>query len=228
MSEIIVTLGSVSFRDFEVPEEIIFGGGQMLAVHQMIGGGRVIDALGSEDGEISFSGTFSGPDAARRAQALDVARSLGASLLLAWNGFSYTVMIGEFVAAYTKPWWIPFSIRLVVVADLVVAVADAAVQAGLDLVSAQEFSAEAGIVLPADSIQNSVSLSEVQSSAVNAVTGSGQNLMIAAGTLNAAADVPAGVSAVANLAVSTRILANAAGVQAFIGRAVANLGAAAA
>jgi hypothetical protein len=64
MSNIILTLGGVPFQDFEVPEQIRFGGSQRLAVHELIGGGRVVDALGDDAGEISFSGIFSSSDAA--------------------------------------------------------------------------------------------------------------------------------------------------------------------
>jgi hypothetical protein len=60
MSNIILTLGGVPFQDFEVPEQIRFGGAQRLAVHELIGGGRVVDAPGDDAGEISFSGIFSG------------------------------------------------------------------------------------------------------------------------------------------------------------------------
>lgn len=223
MSEIIVTLGGVAFRDFEVPEEIIFGGGQMLAVHQMIGGGRIVDALGSADGEIRFSGTFSGPEAAQRARALDVARSLGATLPLAWNGFFYTVVIGEFIAAYTKPWWIPFSVRLVVVADLVIAVADSVAQVALDLVSAQGFAAQAGLSLAGISTTSAAGFSNAQFSAGNLVASAGQSFSAAAAKLNGAMDAPTGIAGVAGLAGTAGILANAAGAQAYLGRAAANL-----
>ena len=52
MSSVGLTLGGIEFRDFEVPEQIVFGGGQTFAIHQIIGGSRVVDALGAADGEI--------------------------------------------------------------------------------------------------------------------------------------------------------------------------------
>ena len=48
------SLGSVSFRSFEVPATINVGGAQRLAVHRLLGGIRVIDALGRDDSDISF------------------------------------------------------------------------------------------------------------------------------------------------------------------------------
>ena len=80
MSKIVLTLGGVPFEDMEVPEKISFGGKQRVAVQNLIGGGRVVVALGLDDGEISFTGIFSGADAVARAQELDAARALGAQL----------------------------------------------------------------------------------------------------------------------------------------------------
>ena len=49
---IALTLGGVVFADFEIPDSINFGGEQVLSVHQLPGGTRVIDALGPSDAEI--------------------------------------------------------------------------------------------------------------------------------------------------------------------------------
>lgn len=58
MSDIVLVLGPIAFADFEIPERIRFGGNQRLAVHQLPGGRRVVDALGRDDGEICWSGVF--------------------------------------------------------------------------------------------------------------------------------------------------------------------------
>ena len=50
-----VTIGSITLRDFEVPSIVRFGGMQRLVEHRLGGGGRVIDALGSDDDDISFA-----------------------------------------------------------------------------------------------------------------------------------------------------------------------------
>src|ERR1700759_4325505 len=93
-------LGSVTFQDFELPPRIVFGGAQRLAIHRLPGGARVIDAMGRDDGEISWSGAFSGADAADRARQLDLVRAQGAVLPLAWDAFAYLVVIARFAADY--------------------------------------------------------------------------------------------------------------------------------
>ena len=72
MSDIALLLGPVAFQDFELPANIGFGGEQRLAVHCLPGGARVIDVLGRDDAEITFSGIFSGSDATLRARTLAV------------------------------------------------------------------------------------------------------------------------------------------------------------
>ena len=123
MSNLVVSLGGVPFQDFEVPERITFGGAQRLAVQQLISGGRVLNALGSDDGEIVFCGIFSGNDASARAQALGAMMAEGDAEPLIWGDFFYNVVVAEFLADYTKPWWIPFYLRCVVANDLLAAAA---------------------------------------------------------------------------------------------------------
>ena len=55
-----VTLGGFAFQDFEVPERIPAGGEQMLAIHKLVGGRRVIDAMGRDDAALEWSGYFLG------------------------------------------------------------------------------------------------------------------------------------------------------------------------
>jgi hypothetical protein len=117
MSNIYMTLGDVTLRDFEVPEKIAFGGRQRVAVHELIGGGRVIDTLGGQPSEIVFSGIASGADASARVQALDTACDAGSVLPLGWDGFFYHVVIAAFDADYTKSFWIPFEICCLIVTD---------------------------------------------------------------------------------------------------------------
>lgn len=110
-------LGPVRFAAFEVPEWVRFGGRQRLAVHALPGGGRVVDALGGEDGDLAWSGAFSGVDAGLRAQAVDELRRAGAPLLCAWGEWAYQVVIGAFEARAAGPWWVPYRVRLVVLYD---------------------------------------------------------------------------------------------------------------
>jgi hypothetical protein len=117
MSDLALLLGSVAFRDFEIPSGINFGGRQRLALHRLPGGSRVIDALGRDDAQISFSGIFSGPDATLRARLLDEMRVAGDSVPLTWDVLLYTVLISDFRADYRNGWWIPYSIACTVLRD---------------------------------------------------------------------------------------------------------------
>ncbi len=117
MSDVVLMLGPIAFQDFEVPASVWFGGAQRLAVHRLVGGTRVIDALGRDDGQINFAGTFSGPDATWRARTLDELRAAGGALPLTWDVFFYTVLISSFQANYCNGWWIPYRISCVVLRD---------------------------------------------------------------------------------------------------------------
>lgn len=110
-------LGPVLFQSFEVPAWVRFGGRQRLAVHALPGGGRVVDALGADEGDLAWSGAFSGPDAGLRAQILDELRRSGQPLLCAWDGWAYQVVIATFEAQSAGPWWVPYRLRLLVLYD---------------------------------------------------------------------------------------------------------------
>jgi len=117
MSDVLLVLGPIVFRDFEVPSGINLGGRQRLVTHRLPGGARVVDALGRDDAEISFAGIFSGSDATLRARMLDELRADGSALPLTWDVFYYTVLIADFRADYRNGWWIPYRITCTVLQD---------------------------------------------------------------------------------------------------------------
>ncbi|OZB40983.1 MAG: hypothetical protein B7X48_02755 [Acidiphilium sp. 34-60-192] len=190
-----VVLGSVTLRGFEVPEQIVFGGGQRLAVHELIGGGRVIDTLGAAAEEIEFSGVFSGPDAALRVQSLDVARAAGLALPLSWGDFSYSVIIASVV------------------------------QAGLDIASAIGFAGAAGVSLSSVSISLPVSFVPAVAGLAGVIGLAGNQLDAATANLAGNIFAQTGVTAVLSAAGASALQANALAAQAYLGRAAANVGA---
>ena len=117
MPGIALSLGPVAFQDFEIPPSIAFGGKQRVAVHYLSSGQRVMEALGPDDATISFAGMLSGPSASQRARDIDALRSLGQSLILAWDAFSYPVIIASFQAEYRNQWWIPYRISCTVLSN---------------------------------------------------------------------------------------------------------------
>jgi hypothetical protein len=122
-----ITLGDIVFEAFEVPEQIEFGGRQRMAIHDLPGGGRVIDLLGPTDSDLVFSGIFSGSGAGTRARSLDAMRAAGQPQPLSWDGNSYVVILADTVFSYAKPWWIPYQLRCVVQSNLRTATAGASV-----------------------------------------------------------------------------------------------------
>lgn len=113
----LVTLGPVQFQGMEVPDQINLGGEQQLVVHKLIGGQRVVQALGRDDADLSWSGFLEGPSAESRAIQLDRLRQSGQQLTLAFGQQSFSVVVRHFAGTYKRRNWIPYSITCVVVQD---------------------------------------------------------------------------------------------------------------
>lgn len=176
MFGIALLLGPVAFRDFEVPSTINFGGTQRLAVHRLTGGARVIDALGRDDADITFSGTFTGTDATLRARLLDELRAAGTLLPLTWDIFFYTVVIARFQADYQQGAWIPYRLSCTVLRDEASALIQAAVSLGADVL------ADAGTAL-AQAAPAGIDLTQTQATlAVSQATVRGTSAYTAAQT----------------------------------------------
>lgn len=227
MSNVVLSLGGVAFRDMEVPEQIRFGGRQRVAVQNLIGGGRVVSALGIDDGLIEFAGIFSGADAGSRAQLLDAARALGAALPLVWDGFFYTVVIESFVAEYRKQNLIPFAVACVVVSDPVAALAAlAAPVANLiagDLAAATALSGQAGFTLAGIGGESAGGLAAAQGGVQTALGWAGATLEQAVAGVNGAPDPAAGAASVGQLQAASAQLAALGGMGGYLGRAASNL-----
>jgi hypothetical protein len=112
-----VVLGPFVFQGFEVPDSIKWGGGHRLVVHKFVGGRRVIDAMGRDDGEIEWSGIFLSFDASSRADQLDQLRVAGQPLELQFMGRQYTVVISNFQATHRRVNYVPYQIKCTVLSD---------------------------------------------------------------------------------------------------------------
>ncbi|QTD88735.1 hypothetical protein [Burkholderia anthina] len=111
----VVQLGDFVFADTEIPERIPFGGRQALAVHELVGGQRVVDAMGAREDALEWSGTFRGATASDRARYIDGLRIAGNQLVLTWGEFSYIVVIEHFKPVYERFYLVPYTITLEVV-----------------------------------------------------------------------------------------------------------------
>jgi hypothetical protein len=124
-----LTLGSVVFSGFEIPQEIPFGGSQQLVVKKLVGGDRVIDAMGRDDIEIEWSGRFRGSLGEARARELDLMRIQGQQQLLAWSSLRFLVVVEKFKANFQQPFEIPYSISCTIITDLSAPINPAAIDA---------------------------------------------------------------------------------------------------
>ena len=115
-----LTLGPITFTTYEIPAHINFGGMQALSVKQLVGGQRIVDAMGVVQDDITWSGIFFGTTALFRARFLDGLRSQGLALPLTWSQFSYSVVIKDFKASYERDYQIPYSITVSVIQDLTI------------------------------------------------------------------------------------------------------------
>ncbi len=216
--------GPFQFQGAEVPEQIQFGGQQMLCTHKMIGGLRVVDAMGPDDVPLTWSGIFLYNEGGARARFLDYLRRSGLLCQVAWGDFQYNVVISEFKADFKKPFWIPFTITCEVVQDQTNSIALPPVQSPEDALNADS----ATMTQLATNIGDPTisGLAASASSAVAAVTSAAQPIANGLVPLNVGAVVgevaqvstisKAAVSAIA--AASERLAEMHSGVQAMISK----------
>lgn len=112
-----LVLGNFEFLEFEVPERITLAGRQKTVQHQMIGGQRVIDVLGTEYDPLSWSGVITGNHAGERVSALERMRDEGRPLILLLDTYRFTVVITAFNPVYEFVWRRPYSLEVAIVSN---------------------------------------------------------------------------------------------------------------
>jgi hypothetical protein len=110
-----LVLGEFEFMEFEVPEQIAIHGRQKTVQHQLIGGRRIIDVLGTEYEPLTWSGIITGSQAGERVSALERMRDTGHPVLLTLDDYRFTVVITAFSPVYEFIWRRPYSIEVAVV-----------------------------------------------------------------------------------------------------------------
>ncbi|MBB3175404.1 hypothetical protein FHR90_003259 [Endobacter medicaginis] len=195
-------LGTITLSGLELPSRMPFGGAQRLAVHRLPGGGRVIDAMGADDRDVSWSATFIGPAAVSRARQLDAMRTAGAPVTLSWADFRRTAVISAFEPDYSAAGGlVPYSITLCLLPDA---------QAPAPLTNQQaatSLTADLDETVTDATLAASVALAELQLAAYDAFT-VGTTAYTAALTASQAA---ASAAAAAQLAAESRASAAVAG-----------------
>jgi hypothetical protein len=112
-----VVLGGFVFFDHEVPNTLPFGGTQEYKKQVMVGGQKVVDAMGPNNDDISWSGRFRGAAAIGRASSVKSMMDAGAQVTLTWLGISRTVLITKFEPTTDKFYEVPYRITCCVVDD---------------------------------------------------------------------------------------------------------------
>jgi hypothetical protein len=224
-------LGPLTLRGFELPESIAWGGRQRLAVHRLPGGARVIDALGRDDAQITWSGVFAGTDAALRARLVDLVRADGSVWPLSWAGFFYSVVVSSFQADFARDNWIPYRIACTVLRDEAEAVVALAVSLGgdalADLAAADGFgavdlSAPLGALSAGGAATPGTGAYGAAADALRGASGAIEGGLAQQGAVLVAA--PLGTAAgLAGATAAAGQLAGLAGARGYVGRAQANL-----
>ncbi len=111
-----LTLGPIQFTGLAKPPAMPIGGRQAIFTHKLPGGGRVLDAMGPDNADIGWFGYLDGAAASATARALDRLRQSGQVVTLAWDVFSYQVLVAEF-ACDTRHIPMLYRIVCVVLAD---------------------------------------------------------------------------------------------------------------
>jgi hypothetical protein len=217
-----VILGGVALDGFEVSGALHFGGKQALAIHRLPGGGRIIDALGPDDTDITWSGILTGGNAADRARLLDALRRNGSTVTLAWDSFLVTVVVGELLLDFANPWWIPYRVRCVVApgATGLTTEATSTTQSAVlaDLGTAADFiniSVAASSLAPPDAFTEGTSDYARASTALAALVSTTDSAIVSAGANLVSTTIP-------SLLTSTGSLANLTAARGFVARASAN------
>lgn len=123
MADVVLKLGDFVFERNEIPESIVFGGEQALVVHRLVGGTKIVDAMGDYTGPISWSGWLEGQEALSRARQLTAMRAAGVALVLEWSELAFAVVIREFEPDFHRFYKIPYRITCEVVEDLTLSTA---------------------------------------------------------------------------------------------------------
>lgn len=119
--KVTLTLGDFVFpsgqMDFAVPDSIPITMRQQVVNHDLVGGVRVIDAMGTFTDPVTWSGVFNGPDTLKNGRALETLLRAGAALPLTFSDKSFLVVITEWFIDFQRPYWIPYKITCSVVSN---------------------------------------------------------------------------------------------------------------
>ena len=119
--KVTLTLGGFVFpagiTDLAMPEKITATSRQSVVSHDLVGGVRIVDAMGAFDEPINWSGIFNGPDALKNARQLATILRLGVAVPLTFSTYAYSVVVSEWAIDFERPYHIPYRIVCTVVSN---------------------------------------------------------------------------------------------------------------
>lgn len=107
-----VTLGSMSFSGWEVPDDMSTGGAQTHTIHKRIGGGRLIVVAGPDEDAIKFKARFLGSNAMQRMASLDTIRKSGVAQKLTVNSLTFNVLVSKCAFKVRRPNHVEYDITV--------------------------------------------------------------------------------------------------------------------
>jgi hypothetical protein len=125
-------VGDVEFTGLEVPESVTIGAKQQMVVHKLVGGKRIVDVLGVDYDNLSWSGWMTGATAGDRVTALETLRDVGAPLAFSIDGYYFSVLIQSFNQRFEHVYRRFYSIDLLIVSSLDTPVTENALAGTLD------------------------------------------------------------------------------------------------
>ena len=112
-----LTIGSVTFNNIEHPDELPFVFHQVNAIHELIGGGRIIQTFGTQPKELKWEGNFFDSSANSRIRSLMSMLAAGTPVSLDYQQYSFEVIITDFTATVYHQYWAKYSIAVEIFQD---------------------------------------------------------------------------------------------------------------
>ena len=125
--------------------------------------------------------------------------------------------------AYTKPWWIPFRLRLEVVRNFITALPTALGQAALDVAAALGYAVQGGLGLAGISASSLSSIDNGLAAVSKTLSLTGLSLGQNVAILNASTDPKTGAKAIQNVVGNAGALAGLVSMHSYLGRAAVTL-----
>lgn len=97
-----VKLGSMTLSGPEVPDALRVGGEQVLVIHRLPGGDKIIDNGGNDPYRLSLTGRFQGTNALTRAQTIDTMRLAAKTVTFSAAGGNWRVLIRSYAYTYAQ------------------------------------------------------------------------------------------------------------------------------